>query len=226
MARTVVVVDDHPLFRAGLRHVFAPSGDLKIVGEAEDARGARALAAELRPSAMLMDLQLPDEDGVSVIPDVLRLSPRMRIIALTMRTDEPSVIGAFVAGYATKVQSPAEIVGAVRAVLKGERYVPPGSSEGLVSLSRGGPLQSSGPFGVLSKREREVFELVIHSHTNREIAQMLGISTKTVETHRMRINRSLRVHSTGEVIRLAAIHGLFPGPPDRTPDQPAPRARG
>jgi len=215
MARTIGVVDDHPLFREGLRHVFAPSGDLKIVGEAEDGRGARALAAQLRPSAMLMDLQLPDEDGVSVIPDVLRLSPRMRILALTMRTDEPSVVGAFaagVAGYATKVQSPAEIVAAVRAVLKGERYVPPGSSDALVSLSRGERLQSTGPFGVLSNREREVFELVIRGHTNREIAQILCISTKTVETHRMRINRSLRAHSTGEVIRLAALHGLFPGP--------------
>lgn len=222
MVRTVAIVDDHPVFRSGLTAAVGRSGDLKVVAQAGDVESVRELAAQHRPSLVVLDMLLPDGDGLTAVPDILRVSPESRILALTMRSDEPSVVRAFsagVSGYATKSQSPDEILFALRTVAKGKAYAPPGSSKAVIAISQGHAPPSEGPFGLLSRRERDVFALVVRGLQNGEIAAALGITVKTVETHRMHINRALRVHSTGEVVRLAALHGLIGTPPPSADDQ-------
>jgi len=213
MIRTVAIVDDHPVFRKGLSTALDRTGDLKVVGQAGDTRAALEMVAAMQPRVLVLDMLLPDGDGIDAIPELLRVSPESRILALTMRSDEPSVMRAFsagVSGYATKTQSPDEILLALRTVAKGQRYAPPGSGKAVLAIKEGQTPPPGGPFGLLSRRERQVFDLVIRGLRNDEIGIELGISVKTVETHRMHINRILRVHSTGEVVRLAAMHGLIP----------------
>lgn len=211
---TVALVDDHPVFREGLRTLLAGEPGLEVVGEAADARGACAIANTAKPAVIVIDVALPDGDGIAATQEILRNSPRTRVLALTMHTGEFFVSRAFsagVSGYAIKTQAPEEIVSAICAVARGETYVPARFSH-LVSRHSeprraGNP---STPFDDLSKREREIFDLILRGFTNDGMARTLFISVKTVETHRSHINRKLRVHSTGELIRLAALHGLLP----------------
>ena len=215
MTATVALVDDHPVFRQGLRALLAPEPDLEIVGEAADVRGACAIADQTKPTVMVIDVALPDGDGITVTQDILRHSPRTRVFALTMHTGEFFVsraLTAGVSGYATKSQPPNEIVSAVCAVARGETYVPPRFSHLVAEPGesrRGKSAVPASPFNELSKREREIFDLILRGYTNEALARTLFISIKTVETHRSHINHKLRVHSTGELIRLAALHGLL-----------------
>jgi DNA-binding NarL/FixJ family response regulator len=212
MSSTIALVDDHPVFREGLRHLLAGEPGLEVVGEAGDARGACAIANSAKPSVIVIDVALPDGDGIAATQEILRHSPRTRVLALTMHTGEFFVSRAFsagVSGYAIKTQAPEEIVGAVCAVARGETYVPARFSH-LVTRPNGHPNVPTTPFEDLSKREREIFDLILRGFTNEGMARALFISVKTVETHRSHINRKLRVHSTGELIRLAAMHGLLP----------------
>jgi DNA-binding NarL/FixJ family response regulator len=212
MSSTIALVDDHPVFREGLRHLLAGEPGLEVVGEAGDARGACAIANSAKPSVIVIDVALPDGDGIAATQEILRHSPRTRVLALTMHTGEFFVSRAFsagVSGYAIKTQAPEEIVNAVCAVARGETYVPARFSH-LVTRPNGHPNVPTTPFEDLSKREREIFDLILRGFTNEGMARALFISVKTVETHRSHINRKLRVHSTGELIRLAAMHGLLP----------------
>jgi DNA-binding NarL/FixJ family response regulator len=212
MSSTVALIDDHPVFREGLRHLLASEPGLEVVGEAGDARGACAIANSAKPSVIVIDVALPDGDGIAATQEILRYSPRTRVLALTMHTGEFFVSRAFsagVSGYAIKTQAPEEIVGAVCAVARGETYVPARFSH-LVMRPHERSSVPATPFEDLSKREREIFDLILRGFTNEGMARALFISVKTVETHRSHINRKLRVHSTGELIRLAAMHGLLP----------------
>jgi two-component system, NarL family, response regulator NreC len=212
MSSTVALIDDHPVFREGLRHLLAGEPGLEVVGEAGDARGACAIANSAKPSVIVIDVALPDGDGIAATQEILRYSPRTRVLALTMHTGEFFVSRAFsagVSGYAIKTQAPEEIVGAVCAVARGETYVPARFSH-LVMRPHGRTSVPTTPFEDLSKREREIFDLILRGFTNEGMSRALFISVKTVETHRSHINRKLRVHSTGELIRLAAMHGLLP----------------
>lgn len=210
---TIALIDDHPVFRQGLRALLANEPALEVVGEAADARGACAIANSAKPSVIVIDVALPDGDGIAATQEILRQSPRTRVLALTMHTGEFFVSRAFsagVSGYAIKTQAAEEIVGAVCAVARGETYVPARFSH---LVSRNGERRSANaatPFDDLSKREREIFDLILRGFTNEGMGRALFISVKTVETHRSHINRKLRVHSTGELIRLAALHGLLP----------------
>jgi DNA-binding NarL/FixJ family response regulator len=139
MATTVAVVEDHPAFRQGICALLASDPDLLVVAEAADLRAARAMARELRPSLMVLDVALPDGDGMSLVKDVSRYAPQTLFFALTMFTGEFFVsraLTAGVSGYATKSQTPIEILNGVRAVARGERYVPPRFAHLLVEPSR------------------------------------------------------------------------------------------
>jgi two-component system response regulator NreC len=211
MMSTIALIDDHAVFRAGLRALLVNEADFKIVGEGADARGARAVADSAKPSVMVLDVTLPDGDGIATAQDVLRLSPHTRVLALTMHSGEFFVAraqAAGIAGYAIKTQPADEIVRAVRTVAQGGRYLPAEISDASVPRNPAGG-RSETPFDVLSRREREVFDLIIRGYTNARMAQAFCISIKTVETHRSHINRKLGVHSTGAVVRLAALHGLL-----------------
>jgi len=214
MPTKVILVDDHHVFRAGLRAILASEADISVVGEASEARQAYSLLDSAQPDLVVLDLTLPDGDGVAATREIIRREPRARVLILTMQTNELFVSRAMAAGasgFAIKSQGPEEILQAIRAVASGEKYLSPAFAD-RISSTNGRPVREQGsadPLEPLSRREREVCDLVLRGLSNQGIADALCISIKTVETHRARINQKLGVHSTGQLIRLAALQGLI-----------------
>jgi two-component system response regulator NreC len=211
MKITAALVDDHPIFRQGLKALISQQPDMEVVGEAIDARGAQMIAESVKPHIVVMDMSLQGGDGISAGQDVARVAPGIRILGLSMHTNEFFVARALNAGfhgYAFKSQAPDEITRALRCVASGKSYVPDEFAY-LLSVSDSAVRGNPQAFGELSRREHEVFDLILRGYTNQRIARTLFISVKTVETHRSHINRKLHVHSTGELIRLSALSGLF-----------------
>jgi two-component system, NarL family, response regulator NreC len=209
----VLLVDDHHLFREGLRTVLATVDDILVVGEAATGREAFEMVDTLKPDIVTVDVTLPDGDGILATREILRRQPQTRVLMLTMHGNHYYVSQALAAGakgYALKEQRPTEILEALRAVARGEIYVAPQLPQELAASALG-PRKSNGttnPLDSLSPRERDIFDLIVRGNTNTAMAETLQLSVKTIETHRAHINKKLRVHSTGELIRLAALHGL------------------
>jgi DNA-binding NarL/FixJ family response regulator len=206
----VVIIDEHPLFREGVRAVLSAQSDLRVVAEAGCAEEGYAAVESAQPDVVLLDLGLAGPGGIAAARELLRRDPRNKILLFSARVEEHSVVDALAVGalgYAGKGQPVPEILQAVRAVAQGRTYLPPGVSAAAVEhrLRRG----RNGPLGVLSAREREVFHLLVRGYTNEIVGEHLRISRRTVETHRSRILKKLRVHSAVELIRLAAQHGLL-----------------
>ena len=210
----VLLVDDHHLFREGLALLLGNHAQIELAGGAATAREACALVEKLAPDVVILDMTLPDSDGIATTREILRRRPRTQVLMLTMHATEFFVRKALEAGargYALKTQSAADILQAIEAVGAGNVYLAPEIPTG---SERAAPRQGananagSNPLDELSPREREVFDLVMRGLSNHQIARNLCISVKTVETHRTHINRKLGVHSTGQLIRLAALQGL------------------
>jgi two-component system response regulator NreC len=206
----IVIVDDHRLFRDGLRAILGAYPDLELVGEAADAREAEQLLETVGYDLVIVDVTLPGSNGVALMRELKRKHDKHPILVLTMHQSADIVADAFAAGatgYALKLQSEAELVEAVRSAAAGRRYLAPQiPPEAIDDRSvRGG-----GVLALLSSREREIFDLIVRGSSNADIAKQLFISIKTVETHRTRILKKLGMHSVGELVRLAARHGLLP----------------
>lgn len=210
MPLSVAIIDDHPIVREGLRAIVASQEDLTFVAEAGDARAGYAAVDEARPDLVLLDLALPGADGLTAARELKRRSPRLRLLMLSSRIEEHLVADALAAGvlgYVCKDQPISELLLAMRTVGQGNSYLPPQiSAERIASRMRRG---DKGPLGVLSTREREVFDLLVRGFGNEQVALDLGISRRTVETHRSRILKKLHVHSAVELIGLAARHDLI-----------------
>jgi DNA-binding NarL/FixJ family response regulator len=216
-AITVLLVDDHHLFRQGLRAVLESTGDVTVVGEASTGREAYEMVDLFKPNVVTVDVTLPDGDGIAAAREILRRQPESRILMLTMHGNHFYVsqsLAAGARGYALKEQLPNDIVEAVRMVARGETYVAPQLPQDLGIPATPGTRTAStaasltNPLNSLSPRERDIFDLIVRGYTNTTMAETLKLSVKTIETHRAHINKKLRVHSTGELIRLAALHGL------------------
>ncbi len=212
MRRRIVLVDDHHLFRAGLRAAIAPCSDLEVAGEAHDARGALAVLQQTAGAdVVVLDISLPGSDGIAAAREILRSFRRVKVLILTAHKGPDYVRQAFAAGasgYVLKDETPEDVLEAIRAVARGETHVSPA-----VPRPAPGAEATPGARGVLdclSAREREIFSLIVHGHSSQDIARQLCISLKTVETHRSHINQKLGVHSTSEIVRLAAMHDLLP----------------
>ncbi|HWO19934.1 MAG TPA: response regulator transcription factor [Kofleriaceae bacterium] len=201
-------MDDHPLFRQGLAAVLRRELDLDVLGEAGGATGALDLARRFALDLVVIDVLMPEMSGISLASELFELQPRCKILGLSV-IDDPGLIAdmlrARACGYALKTQSIGEIVEAIRLVLGGLRYLPPSVSRDAidVELAR----TELDPLHRLTRREREVFELLIRGHANDEIAAGLFISRRTVETHRLRIGKKLSAHSIVQLQRIAARHG-------------------
>jgi DNA-binding NarL/FixJ family response regulator len=204
----VGLIDDHPLFRKGLAAALRGEADLEVVGEAGNAQQALALIASCVPDLVIIDVLMPETSGISITRDVFERYPRCRVLALSV-IDEPCLIAdmlrAGAAGFALKTQPVEEILAAIRQVAADVRYLPPTVSQDAVEAE----LPAAGPdsLGHLTRREREIFELVIRGFSNGAIATRLFIAVRTVETHRQRIMKKLAARSVAEMQRLAARHG-------------------
>jgi two-component system response regulator NreC len=209
----ILLVDDHSVFREALGTLLVQRDpSLEIVGERGTARDGIRAVAELRPDLVLMDIMLGGTSGIAAVRELRRLEAECRILVLTAIVEPGFVVDALSAGadgYALKEQTIEDVLFAIHRVARGVGYVAPRMEQTLGGSGLGVPAPGlQGIVASLSVREREVFELVVAGYTNQRISIELFISVKTVETHRTRINKKLRVHSTVELLRLAALHGL------------------
>jgi len=206
----VLIVDDHAVVRSGLKLVLEAEEDLEPVGEAGTAREAIFEARSTKPDVILLDVVMPEQSGLEAIPTLLRESPDVKILVLSMQDDPQYVREAFAAGasgYVLKEAADNEVVAAIREVAGGGRYVNPELGARLVAAdAEAAKLAEEDP---LSDREREVLRLLALGHTNQEIAKMLYISVRTAETHRAHIMQKLRLTTRAELVRYALTQGLI-----------------
>jgi DNA-binding NarL/FixJ family response regulator len=217
---TIVLADDHPIVRRGLRTLLEAETDFQVVGEAGDGIEAVRLTERLKPDVVVVDLMMPGMTGLEVTRQVASRVPRTQIIVLSMYDSDAYVREAVrggAGGYVLKEASPSDLVSAVRAVAGGQRYLSPALSqravEAYVERARAAP---PTPHETLSNREREVLKLAAEGRTSTEIAERLNLSPRTVETHRASLLRKLGLRSQSDLIRYAIRQGILPLEPPAT----------
>ncbi|MGC8760820.1 MAG: response regulator [Bryobacteraceae bacterium] len=205
----ILLADDHSMVRQGFRRILEAQADFEIVGEASDGREAIALAEQLRPDIVVMDVAMPGLNGIEATRRIVESSPRTRVLALSMHRDSVyvrEILRAGARGYLLKDAFDADLVAAVRAVARGEGYIAPAVADSVLSDYR---QHVSDPLDLLTAREREVLQLIAEGKTNKEIAALLNLSVYTVDAHRGRIMEKLNLHSAGELVRFAVRKGLI-----------------
>jgi two-component system response regulator NreC len=209
----VVVVEDHAIIREGLRSLLSSTKEFDIVGEAGDGREAIRCIEELKPDLVLTDLSMPTMDGMDVIENIKKQSPKTKVIALTVHRGEEYVLATLKAGadgYVLKEATYPELMMAIRSVLKGKHYLSPEISgkliEGYLEGRKSATIQSV--WETLTKRERGILKLIGEGHKNKDIAEQLYISVNTVEKHRSNIMEKLNLHSTAALVAYAIEKGL------------------
>jgi DNA-binding NarL/FixJ family response regulator len=206
----VAVVDDHAVVREGIRRVLEGEPGVVVVGEGKNAEEALALVTRDRPDVLVMDVALPGRTGIQIAADIRQLDPSTRVLMLSMY-DQPEYVlesvKAGARGYLLKDSPPAELRRAVRAVHRGEGYFPPAVAARLTAAQHA-PLPSS-PLDVLTPRERDVILGVAHGETNKQIAARLGISHRTVETHRESLMDKLGIRTVAGLTKLVLEEGLL-----------------
>lgn len=208
----VLVVDDHPLIRDGLRFLLNAQDDMEVVGEAGDGQAAVEEMGKLQPDVVIMDIEMPGANGIEVTGQVLAAHPETRIIMLSAFPDASYVkdsVQAGACGYLLKGNAPNEVVRAVRAVAAGHTFMSPEATSALV-LALKDSMANEGGNGrpMLSQREHEVLEFVAEGMRTKEIATRLNIGTKTVDTYRARLMKKLGCGSTAELVRYAIREGI------------------
>ena len=207
----VLLADDHNLFRAGIRALLQTDPNLEIVGEAADGREALRLIAVQRPGVVLMDIMMPNLNGLDAAARIGRAFPSTRVVMLSMNTDEDSVLKALrsgAAGYLVKTADPAELGLAIRAVARGERFLSSAVSEHVVDNCLKRIDQERSSLERLTTRQREVLQLIAEGHTTKEIAKRLEISAKTAEAYRTELMKALDIHDIATLTRYAIRTGL------------------
>ncbi len=214
----ILLADDHAILRAGLKLLLDAQSDMQVVGEAPNGARALALAEDLQPDLILLDLTMPGLGGLDVLRTLKDIAPDSRVLVLTMHDDrsylqQALALGA--AGYVVKKAVDSELLNAIRAVMRGERYVHSAMLDKLLTLDTAEPPASAGSgseidrWAELSNRELDVLRLVALGHTNSEIAHQLAISVKTVETYRARGMEKLGLSTRAQLVRDALARGIL-----------------
>jgi DNA-binding NarL/FixJ family response regulator len=209
----VFIVEDHQLFREGLKSMLNKRDDIEIVGEAEDGLEAVRRIRKTAPDMILLDLSMPKMGGISVMKEVKRDLPETRILALTIHESDQYVLEAFEAGadgYCVKDASRNELMLAIDSLLEGKSYISPGISDHVMEgyLSGRKTLKENSRWETVTQREREVLKLLAEGYTNKDIGDFLHISVKTVEKHRANLIGKLDLHNIAQLTAFAIENGL------------------
>lgn len=205
----ILLADDHAMVRKGFRMILEAQSDMSIIGEAGNGREALELAESLRPDVIVMDVAMPELNGIEATRRLAASSPHSRVLALSMHKDSVyvrEILRAGARGYLLKDSIDSELVMAVRAVAKGDGYLAPAVSDAVLSDYR---RHVTDPLDLLSSREREVLQMIAEGKTNKEVASALNLSVYTIDAHRGKIMEKLNLHSTGELVRFAVRNGLI-----------------
>ncbi|HLH03692.1 MAG TPA: response regulator transcription factor [Bryobacteraceae bacterium] len=210
----VLIADDHPLIRSGLRTLLEREGEFEVIGEAADGYEAIELATALKPDIAMLDVSMPRLNGIDTAQHISQRIPRTRILLVSMHSDEAYILRALKSGargYLLKASPELDVLRAVRAVAAGNAYFSPEVTKLLVEdyvrqLQQRGATDS---YDLLSIREKEILQLLVSGKSNREIADLLHISVSTVETHRTNILTKLGLHNLPELILYAVRKGLL-----------------
>jgi len=210
----ILLADDHKLIRGGLRLVIDQQPDLSVVGEADDGRQAVELTKSLKPKVVVMDIGMPNLNGIEAARQITAMRPDTAVVMLSMHSDEGYVLralGAGARGYLVKDSATTDLVQAIHAVVEGKAFFSPAVSNVLLQdytrkLQRSGAEDS---YDLLSPREREVLQLVAEGKSNKEVAGLLNLSVYTVETHRAKIMQKLNLNGVPELILYAVRKGII-----------------
>jgi DNA-binding NarL/FixJ family response regulator len=210
----ILLADDHALVRAGIRALVQRVTGLQVVGEASDGREAFRLVKDCEPDVVLMDVAMPELNGLDAIPRILKQNPSVRVIILSMHASREYVLRALqagAAGYVLKNAAVDELETAIRTVARGDKYLTPAVSGQLIASVTSGKSDGARrmlPVDALTQRQREILQLIAEGRTTREIAETLHISVKTVETHRTLLMDRLNLHDVASLVRYAIRVGL------------------
>ena len=211
MPITVLVADDHAIVRVGLANLLGAQPDIRVVGTAAEGRDTVRQVVKLQPEVVVMDIAMPQMNGIDAAREIRERVPQTRVVILSMYSSAEYVFHALEAGasgYLLKESAANEIVDAVRAVHAGRRYLSPKIAEAIaVGIGRN---DTASPIESLSKRERQILQLVAEGHSSSQIAAMLNLSPKTVDTYRSRLMKKLHIGDVANLVKFAIQHGLTP----------------
>jgi len=213
MPTRILVADDHEIVRQGVRAVLQAEPEFAVVGEATSGLDVLGLVERLRPQVLVLDLMMPGLNGLEVTRQIHRQFPALRILILSMHATESYVLEALrsgAAGYLLKTGSSAEVLEAVRAVVAGKRYLSPPLSERAIEAYAERAQGASDAYETLTTRERAVLQLVAEGHSNNAAAERLGISPRTIETHRANLMRKLGLQGQVDLVRYTLRRGILP----------------
>lgn len=205
----ILLADDHAVVRSGFRMILASQADMEVVGEVSNGRDAVEQTTSLQPDVVIMDVTMPELNGIEATRRIADCAPHTRVLALSMHKDSVyvrEILRAGACGYLLKDSGEGDLVNAVRAVARGEAYLSSAVSDAVLTDYR---KHVTNPIDLLSSREREVLQMIAEGKTNKEIAVVLNLSVYTIEAHRGRIMEKLNLHSTGELVRFALRNGLI-----------------
>ncbi len=205
----ILLADDHSVVRQGFRAILASQPDMEVVAEAANGREAVEQAQSLQPDVVVMDVAMPELNGIEATRRIQEEAPRARVLALSMHKDSVyvrEILRAGARGYLLKDAIDTDLIAAVRSVAKGDGYISPSVSEAVLSDYR---KHVTNPIDLLSSREREVLQMIAEGLINKEIATRLNLSVYTVEAHRGRLMDKLNLHSSSELVRFAIRNGLI-----------------
>ena len=212
--KKIVIAEDYTILREGLRALISSSPDLEVIGEAEDGKDAIECAEKLSPDLMLVDLSMPRTNGVDAIREIKNRCPETKVVALTVHKAEEYVLAALEAGadgYVLKDATRPQLMMAIETVLDGKPYLSPGVSERVIQGYLDGKkrVKPSSSWDTLTRRERQVLKLIAEGYRNKEIADYLYVSVKTVEKHRANLMQKLDLHNASALTALAIEKGLI-----------------
>lgn len=213
MTIPILIADDHGVLRAGLRALLSAESDLTVVADADNGEDALRLTKELRPEVVLLDLNMPGLGGIEVTRRIKEIHPETRILILTVHEDESlfqEAMQAGASGYIIKRAVESELIDAIRAVKRGDLYVHPAMTRALLrEISPQPAAKDDGPIEALTRREVDVLKLIAQGYTNRQTAEALSISVRTVESHRANLMGKLNLRSRVDLVRYAKEHDFI-----------------